>query len=714
MFDLIAQKESHLYKAIVAFLLVAVILISPLLIAAYAQVPKVPVVILFKEKPTDQDVNFLKANGGEITRTYTIINGFAANVPQDKLDVLRSNPRIISVDPDVDVKALDLSADTQIRADQVWGAGDTGQAVPVAILDTGIDTTHPEFAGRILKCHSEISNPSTCDDQNGHGTHVAGIAGAAGVNPSAKGVAPALSFYIDQVLNAGGSGKLSGIIAGIDWSVSNGAKVVSMSLGTSPISTTEPNCDTAFPSLTTAVNNAVSAGLTVVAAAGNSGTNGVGAPACISSTIAAGAVDSSDTIASFSSQGGPMADHGISAPGVNIFSTWLSGGYATLSGTSMATPMVSGTIALLLKASPGLSHATIRSTLFSTACTSTTTPSCPTGIVPNTVYGYGIVDALRAYSAVAAPPTPDFSISASLSALTIQAGGSGSSTITVRSLNGFSGTVSLAASAPAGLTPTLSSTSLPLTSGGSASSTLSVAVSSSTTAGTYIVTVAGTSGSLSHSTTVTVTVQTVPSAPQNLVATAGNAQVTLSWSAPLSDGGSAITNYKIYRGTASGLETLFTTIGNVLSYTDTTVTNGQAYFYQVTAVNSVGESTKSNEASATPSASVPTLHVKSITTFTEASGTSGNIKIGTQVTIVDSSTGNGVQGATVSIIVTITSTGGTTTTLTGSGVTDALGIVTIVVGPTKQKGTYTSCVDNVVLTGWAFDGIKPCASGTLT
>src|SRR5437667_161515 len=98
---------------------------------------------------------------------------------------------------------------------------------------------------------------------------------------------------------------------------------------------------------------------------------------------------------------------------------------------------------------------------------------------------------------------------------------------------------------------------------------------------------------------------TPPSAPQNLAATGGNAQVTLTWQAPASDGGSPITNYKIYRGLAPTTETLLTTVGNVLTYTDTTVTNGVTYYYQVSAVNAAGEGPRSNEASATPSPPPP-------------------------------------------------------------------------------------------------------------
>ena len=279
--------------------------------------------------------------------------------------------------------------------------------------------------------------------------------------------------------------------------------------------------------------------------------------------------------------------------------------------------------------------------------------------------------------------TPDFSISASPSALTIKAGASGNSTITVTSLNGFSGTVALAATAPTGWSASVSPTSLTVGSGGSASSTLSMTVPSTTAAGTYTVTVTGTSGSLNHSATVTVSVPTVPSAPQNLKATAGNAQVTLSWSAPSSNGGSAITNYNIYRGTASGGETLLTTLGNVLAYTDTTVTNGQTYYYQVTTVNSVGESNRSNEASATPS----TAKTLSVTVVTDKATYSRGSYVHITVTVKDATTGNPLRG--VSVKVTVYYPNGSVA-WTGSGTTGAGGTVqfTYRVALNAQKGTY--------------------------
>lgn len=314
------KKTAHFY--LVALLIFSILLSQSFSIvsaqnAGITQSSKVPVIIMFVSKASVSEGRGVVASiTGEIKRKYTIINGVAALVPQARIAELKKNPLVASVDLDIEVKALDINADTRIGADQVWISGDTGQGVPVAILDTGINNSHPEFSGKLLKCHSEITNTDTCEDQNGHGTHTAGIAGAAGnlntINSTAaKGVATNISFYIDQVLDANGNGNLSGIIAGIDWATANGAKVISMSLSTGPVVTKEANCDDpgyGFSSLKGAIDNAIAQGVTVVVAAGNSGPSrppprGVGAPACISSTIAVGAVDSTDNIAGFSSRG---------------------------------------------------------------------------------------------------------------------------------------------------------------------------------------------------------------------------------------------------------------------------------------------------------------------------------------------------------------------------------------------------------------------------
>src|SRR5207249_1373209 len=155
-------------KSIIALLLIIAIL-SVYFHNVLADNSIVPVIVLFKEKPSTSDINWIKSIGGEITINYYIINGTAITIPKDRIDLLKNYIKVQNVDPDLEVKALDLNGDAQINADKVWFKGDTGNGVPIAILDTGIDFSHSEFSGRILKCHSEISkDPKSCKDENGH------------------------------------------------------------------------------------------------------------------------------------------------------------------------------------------------------------------------------------------------------------------------------------------------------------------------------------------------------------------------------------------------------------------------------------------------------------------------------------------------------------------------------------------------------------------
>jgi minor extracellular protease Epr len=377
-------------------LFISLVIISGTALAFNA--PKTTVIINFKDVVTDQDVQMVKDLGGEIKYTYKIIPAIAASVPSNNLGEIKRHFRVSSIDDDVEVKAMDINGDNQINASSVWKAGFTGQGVRVAILDTGITTVHTEFSGRIAACKTEVPGTSSCEDDNGHGTHVAGIAGAQGVNPSAKGVAPSISFMSDKVLDSSGSGSLAQVIAGIQWATygpdgnlgtGDEANVISMSLGTSQ-TWKRTNCNNAVSSMTSAINTAVNNGVTVVAAAGNSGGAGVSLPGCISTTIAVGAVDFNDVLASFSGQGFAMKDHGVVTPGVGIFSTWLNNGYNTLSGTSMATPAVAGTVALLKSANPSLTPADMKTKLFNTA------KDLGSSGVDNK-YGNGRIDAYRAY-----------------------------------------------------------------------------------------------------------------------------------------------------------------------------------------------------------------------------------------------------------------------------------------------------------------------------
>ena len=287
------------------------------------------------------------------------------------------------------------------------------------------------------------------------------------------------------------------------------------------------------------------------------------------------------------------------------------------------------------------------------------------------------------------PPAPNFSLSASPSVFNIVAGTSTISTITITSINSFIGTIGLNnALVPAGWTVTFAPTSLAIGSGGSGASMLSITVPSTAQTGIYTFNVVGTSGTISHSGTVTVNIkgiQNAPSAPQNFKATAGNAQVALAWSSPLNNGASVTLSYRVYRRTASTPPTLLMTLGNVSSYNDSAVANGQTYYYTVTAVNSAGESPKSSEVYATPIAPAAMVFNVAVKTNspTYSRGSYGNVT----VTVAGSSAGTQVAGALVNVKFNYPN-GAAAGTI--SLTTDANGNAQFYfsIGPSAQLGTY--------------------------
>jgi subtilisin family serine protease len=316
---------------------------------------------------------------------------------------------------------------------------------------------------------------------------------------------------VNQVLDSTGSGSLSGIIAGIDWAHTKGAKVVSMSLSTTYTTSVDADCDAKFPSLAAAINNAVAAGVIIVAAAGNSGSAGVGAPGCIGNSIAVGAVDGSDNIASFSGRGSAMADHGLVAPGVSVYSSYKGGTYATASGTSMATPAVAGTVALMLAIDQNLAPSDVKNALSENTCKQSSNPSCPTGSVPNNSYGSGRVDSYTS-TTTSGSTTSDFSLSTSTSSITIPKGKSGSLTVTIQSLNNLASSNIMLTLTPAtsGISYGFSPSSVSLAAGGDAQSTLTINVGKNAPAGTHSFTITAvskdTTPELSHSGQITVKV----------------------------------------------------------------------------------------------------------------------------------------------------------------------------------------------------------------
>lgn len=263
---------------------------------------------------------------------------------------------------------MDLDADAQINADDVWAQGIDGTGVNVAVLDTGIDTNHPELADSIVGCETFVDG-TTCEDDHGHGTHVSGIITANGVDSMAKGVAPGAGIYMYKVCDAGGSCYESDMMAAMEAAVLTDAKVMSISIGGGNFS--GENCDK--DSLAKKVNWVVNQGIIVAVSAGNDKFF-VSSPACASGAIAVGAVDKDGFMAYFTNFG-PALD--IVAPGVSIYSTlpnsevtltsYYGLDYGSLSGTSMSAPHIAGTAALALDANPSLTVDELKTALYETA-----------------------------------------------------------------------------------------------------------------------------------------------------------------------------------------------------------------------------------------------------------------------------------------------------------------------------------------------------------
>jgi subtilisin family serine protease len=210
-----------------------------------------------------------------------------------------------------------------------------GAKIRVAVIDTGIDSRHPDLAGQVDGGYNAITkSASGWRDDQGHGTHVAGTIAALKDGKGVVGVAPEARLYSVKVLDADGSGSLSDVIDGIIWAAENNMHVANMSLGS------------AFPSDTMqrALRYAKAKGVVVVAAAGNSG-GAVGYPGGYPEVIGVSASDFEDKLAVFSSRG-PEVD--LIAPGVHVVSTKMGGGYVSYSGTSMAAPHVAGAVALAM------------------------------------------------------------------------------------------------------------------------------------------------------------------------------------------------------------------------------------------------------------------------------------------------------------------------------------------------------------------------------
>ncbi|MFI6876426.1 S8 family peptidase [Streptomyces sp. NPDC050400] len=275
----------------------------------------------------------------------------------------------------LDAKVQSLLADStqQVHADKAWAAGYDGKGTKVAVLDTGVDTEHPDLKGRVAESKN-FTDSADSDDHQGHGTHTTSTVGGSGAASGGKekGVAPGTTLLNGKVLNDGGSGATSWIIAGMQWAVDEGADVVSMSLG----NPSELDCSDPMSQATQELARSAKNTLFVIAA-GNSGphNNTVSAPGCVPEVLTVGAVDSDDETASFSSRSPVQRTHTlkpeIAAPGVAIKAAAAGGrgvyAYQSMSGTSMATPHVAGAAALVKQRHPDWTAQQIKQALVASA-----------------------------------------------------------------------------------------------------------------------------------------------------------------------------------------------------------------------------------------------------------------------------------------------------------------------------------------------------------
>ena len=274
----------------------------------------------------EEDVYLKWIEGAEALPAF----GIDAGVIRTMLEGVRLGETAPSLPPGVDAAEVPWGI-TRVNAPAAW-ARSMGDGVKVAVIDTGIDASHPDLRGAVAGGYNAFDSDKPAFDDNGHGTHVSGTIAAALDAKGVVGVAPKARLYAVKVLDKNGGGRLSSVVKGIVWAGRNGMQVANMSLG-APMGSLF---------MRGAVMYAAHKGVAVIAAAGNNGKR-VEYPAGYPDAIAVSAMDGKDKIAGFSSRGSKVE---FIAPGVSVRSSVPGGGYDSHSGTSMATPHVAGLAAI--------------------------------------------------------------------------------------------------------------------------------------------------------------------------------------------------------------------------------------------------------------------------------------------------------------------------------------------------------------------------------
>jgi subtilisin len=319
---------------------------------------------IVKSKDLNLVSESIRKHGGNILRRLEITSGLVVEIPavaavSHIVNEVADAEFILDVEMKLPPHTIHAQGRTTSPPPQQtpWGAATIhapqahaltkGAGVTVCVVDSGVDKTHADLQGNISGGRNFVwakgkLDSNAFDDENGHGTHVSGTIAALDNSVGSVGIAPEAKIYAVKVLNRQGSGYLSDVADGVLECVLKGANVINMSLG----ATSDPSQDSP---LKTAIDQALAAGVKVIVAAGNEGQDIANTiPAGFPSTIAVAAVDSALQFPSWSNFG--LQSDDLSAPGVNIYSTWKGGGYNTISGTSMASPHVAGVAALMIAA----------------------------------------------------------------------------------------------------------------------------------------------------------------------------------------------------------------------------------------------------------------------------------------------------------------------------------------------------------------------------